>query len=89
MGIVWVLHGGCFGRSRMNGQSNCTRCRLRDFLGPTHLLYWAHVAKGLYAMQLERWFSLLGRDNVKVMSVVPSLHMRRACSSCTVDQGTL
>ncbi|CAM9239969.1 unnamed protein product [Scytosiphon promiscuus] len=42
------------------------KCRLRDFLGETHGLYWAHVAKGMYAMQLERWFSLFGRENVKV-----------------------
>lgn len=42
------------------------RCRLRDFLGETNLLYWAHIAKGIYATQLERWFSLFGRENIKV-----------------------
>eukprot|EP00752_Nemacystus_decipiens_P004330 g3955.t1 len=43
------------------------RCRLRDFQGASRLLFWAHVAKGMYAMQLERWFSLFGRENVKVL----------------------
>ncbi len=30
------------------------------------MLYRAHVAKGMYAIQLERWFTLFGRENVKV-----------------------
>ena len=29
-------------------------------------MYVAHVGKSMYALQLERWFTLLGRDNIKV-----------------------
>jgi len=30
------------------------------------MLYRAHVGKGMYAIQLERWFTLFGRENIKV-----------------------
>ncbi|CBJ27658.1 expressed unknown protein [Ectocarpus siliculosus] len=42
------------------------RCPMRNFLGHSQGLYWAHVAKGMYARQLERWFALVGRENIKV-----------------------
>lgn len=40
------------------------RCKPTDFLGPRLLV--AHVAKGLYAVQLRRWFTLFGHENMKV-----------------------
>lgn len=40
------------------------RCKPRKFLENNMLL--AHVAKGLYAHQLRRWFALFGRENIKV-----------------------
>lgn len=51
------------------------RCHPQDFLGDIHHLFKAHVAKGMYAMQLERWFTLFGRENVKV-DIPPPLHPR-------------
>lgn len=45
-------------------------------MGATHYLYWAHVAKGIYTMQLERWFSLLGRENVKVSPYLCNLRVK-------------
>lgn len=42
------------------------RCNPRKFLESP--LYVSHVGKSMYAMQLERWFDLFGRDNFKVSS---------------------
>jgi len=43
-----------------------SRCPPEKYLERGHQLLRAHVAKGMYAIQLERWFTLLGRENVKV-----------------------
>lgn len=43
----------------------CRRCNPRDFL--EDVLYNAHVAKSMYAMQLRRWFDVFGRDSFKVL----------------------
>ncbi len=40
------------------------RCYPPDFIGDN--LFRAHVAKSMYAIQLERWFTLFGRENIKV-----------------------
>ena len=42
------------------------RCYPQDFIGNKGNLFKAHVAKSMYAIQLERWFTLFGRENVKV-----------------------
>lgn len=39
-------------------------CNPRQFLEVP--LYVSHVGKSMYAMQLERWFDLFGRENFKV-----------------------
>lgn len=41
-----------------------SRCNPRKFLESP--LYVSHVGKSMYAMQLERWFGLFGRENFKV-----------------------
>lgn len=43
------------------------RCNPRDYLETN--LYDAHVGKGLYAMQLSRWFAVFGKENFKVSCV--------------------
>lgn len=40
------------------------RCNPSNYLESNMLL--AHVGKGLYALQLERWFAMFGRENIKV-----------------------
>lgn len=40
------------------------RCNPTDFLEDN--LYDAHVGKSMYALQLERWFAVFGRDRFKV-----------------------
>lgn len=40
------------------------RCNPRTFL--ENPLYISHVGKSMYSSQLERWFSLFGRENFKV-----------------------
>lgn len=40
------------------------RCNLAHFEEKS--LLSAHIIKGLYAIQLERWFTLFGKENVKV-----------------------
>eukprot|EP00752_Nemacystus_decipiens_P004724 g4307.t1 len=40
-------------------------CNPRKFL--ENPLYVSHVGKSMYAMQLERWFDLFGRENFKVI----------------------
>lgn len=39
-------------------------CNPRNFLEMP--LFVSHVGKSMYAMQLQRWFDLFGRDNFKV-----------------------
>lgn len=41
-----------------------SRCNLERFEEKS--LRHAHIIKGLYAIQLERWFALFGRENFKV-----------------------
>ena len=38
-------------------------------MGPNGNLYLAHVGKGMYALQLQRWFKILGQQNFKVRAV--------------------
>lgn len=39
-------------------------CNPRKFLETP--LYVSHVGKSMYPVQLERWFNLFGRENLKV-----------------------
>eukprot|EP00903_Cladosiphon_okamuranus_P014093 g13099.t1 len=43
------------------------KCRPQDFLGDTIRMLRHHVGKSMYAIQLERWIALFGRENVKVL----------------------
>lgn len=42
------------------------RCHPREFLGEVLEPHRALIATSMYALQLERWFTLFGRENVKV-----------------------
>eukprot|EP00903_Cladosiphon_okamuranus_P016125 g14881.t1 len=62
------LHA-CLSLAKASGKKPRERdlklCNPRTFLESP--LYVSHVGKSMYAMQLERWFDLFGRENFKVI----------------------
>lgn len=62
-------------KGRLSSAHDCPppfvdRCNPRKFLESP--LYVSHVGKSMYAMQLERWFELFGRENFKVSYLLSS-----------------
>lgn len=55
------------------------RCNPRKFL--ENPMYISHVGKSMYALQLERWFTLFGRENFKVgaKNILPHTSRRTFC----------
>lgn len=52
--------------SHRSDANNNARCRVPDFWGDDNALLRHHVGNSMYALHLERWFAVVGRENVKV-----------------------
>ena len=63
----------------------CCRCNPKRFLESND--YFSHVGKSVYVLQLRRWISLFGQDNVKVRVTAPRdcvrarVRVRMCCAS--------
>lgn len=60
-----AVHPACLNYGARTSFDIC-RCHINQVLDNKMEMFRAHIGKGMYALQLERWFTLFGRENIKV-----------------------